>query len=626
MIMKQNRDKSNVLRLFKLILKLYKYHILIVLVCIVISSLATLASTLFTRTLIDDYISPMVSSTSISSFLGNVGLGPDYSPLAKALLRLALALAVGVGASYTFNVIMIYVGQGTMFKLRHNVFQHMESLPLKYFDTHPHGDIMSVYTNDIDTLRQVIGQSIPRLFQSIVTIVSTFISMIILSIPLSLLSIILAFIMYVVTKKLGKLSKKYFTQRQKKLAALNGYIEEMIEGQRVIKVFSREEKAKELFSEKNEDLRKSVFNANKVANIVMPINGNISNLGYVLIAIVGAIIALSNKDFWILNGINGAALSLGSLVAFLTLHKNFSRPVSQISSEVNSIIMASAGADRVYDVLDQISEEDNGMVELIKEENNKWAWSDGRVKKSLQGEVSLQNVDFSYTAGKQILFDINLIAYPGQKIAFVGGTGAGKTTITNLINRFYEIEDGVILYDGFNIKNIKKDSLRKSLGIVLQETQLFSGTVLDNIRYGREDATEQECIEAAKLVYAHSFISRLPQGYHTVLDSSGGNLSQGERQLLSIARAAVAAPPVLILDEATSSIDTRTERMIQLGMDSLMKGRTTFVIAHRLSTIQNADYIMVLDRGRIIERGKHNELLEQRGKYYELFTGNQIVS
>ena len=606
---------STVTRLFGLILKHNKWKIAIVLLCILVSTLATLASTLFTKTLLDDYVVPMIGQAS-----------PDYSPLAIALVKLAAVLIIGMGASYLHSIMTVYISQGTLKTLRHNLFEHMERLPLSYFDSRSHGDIMSVYTNDVDTLRQVIGQTIPRLFQSLVTIISTFVSMIVLSLPLSAISVVMAFLMYYVTRKLGGLSKKYFKRRQEMLGKVNGFIEEMVSGQRVVKVYCHEDKAIAQFSELNEELRKSVYNANKIGNIVMPVNGNLGNLGYVFIATVGAAIALSSLGGWYFCGLNGSILTLGTLVAFLTLHKNFTRPVTQISNEINSIVMASAGSDRVYDLMDQKEEENSGKVTLEKTGECQWCWKTTSGEAiPLKGEVSLSDVDFSYVEGKQVLYDINLTAYPGQKIAFVGGTGAGKTTITNLINRFYEIQDGKITYDGLDIKDIEKDSLRRSLGIVLQETHLFSGRIIDNIRYGRLDATDTECIEAAKLVCAHSFIHRLPFGYDTVISGDGGNLSQGERQLLAIARAAVAAPPVLILDEATSSIDTRTEKLIQQGMDELMKGRTTFVIAHRLSTILNADYIMVMDHGRIIERGKHNELLALKGKYYQLFTGNQIT-
>ena len=606
---------STVARLFRLILKDNKWRIAVVLLCILVSTLATLASTLFTKTLLDDYVVPMIGQASA-----------DYSPLAVALVKLGAVLLIGIGASYLHSILTVYISQGTLKTLRHNLFEHMERLPLSYFDSRSHGDIMSVYTNDVDTLRQVIGQTIPRLFQSLVTVISTFVSMIVLSIPLSVISIVMAFIMYVVTRKLGNLSRKYFKKRQEMLGKVNGFIEEMVSGQRVVKVYCHEDKAMEQFSQLNEQLRQSVFNANKIGNIVMPVNGNLGNLGYVFIATAGAAIALASLTGWYFCGLNGSVLTLGTLVAFLTLHKNFTRPVTQISNEINSIVMASAGSDRVYDLMDQKQEENRGKVTLEKTGDCQWCWKTPEGERTpLKGEVSLSDVDFSYVEGKQVLFDINLTAYPGQKIAFVGGTGAGKTTITNLINRFYEIQDGKITYDGLDIKDIEKDSLRRSLGIVLQETHLFTGRVIDNIRYGRLDATDQECIEAARLVCAHNFIRRLPFGYDTVIDGDGGNLSQGERQLLAIARAAVAAPPVLILDEATSSIDTRTEKLIQQGMDKLMKGRTSFVIAQRLSTILNSDYIMGMDHGRIIERGKHNELLALKGKYYELFTGNQIV-
>ena len=624
---------STVWRLFGFIFKNYKVRFGVVLVCIVISALTTLASSLFTRTLIDDYIAPMLSQAT-----------PDFSPLALALVKLAAVLLVGVAASYSYNLIMIFVGQGTMLKLRQGLFSHMEDLPLSYFDSHSHGDIMSVYTNDVDTLRQVIGNTVPNLFQSLITLFSTFVSMIVLSLPLTLVSLCMAALTVWVTGKLGGMSRKYFVERQKSLGAVNGFIEEMVSGQRVVKVYCHEKKAVEDFSVLNEKLRSSAYNANKIGSMVMPINGNIGNLGYVLTAVVGALIALGGLTAWYVSGAGGAALTLGTLVAFLSLQKNFTRPISSISNEINSIAMASAGTDRVYSLLDEPQEIDNGKVTLVNTNvspdgnltvsdtrTGTWAWKaepasavEGLVP--LQGLVSLKDVDFSYVEGKQVLFDITLTAYPGQKIAFVGGTGAGKTTITNLINRFYEIQEGTITYDGFDIRDIDKDSLRRSLGIVLQETKLFSASVLDNIRYGRLDATDEECREAARLVYADPFIRRLPQGYDTILSADGGNLSQGERQLLAIARAAVANPPVLILDEATSSIDTRTEKLIQKGMDSLMRGRTTFVIAHRLSTVQNANYIMVMDHGKIIERGRHDELLALKGKYFELFTGNQITA
>ena len=619
---------STVWRLFRFIFKNWKFRLIVVLVCIVVSSLATLASSLFTKTLIDDCITPMLSSAS-----------PSYSPLAKALVKLAAVLLAGVAASYSYNLIMIFVGQGTMKRLRDDLFEHMEDLPLSYFDSHPHGDIMSVYTNDIDTLRQVIGNTLPDLFQSLITLTATFVSMIILSLPLTLISVAMAALSVFVTAKLGGASKRYFTQRQQNLGVVNSFIEEMVSGQRVVKTCCHEGKAMEEFSAINGNLRASVYNANKIGNIIMPVNGNIGNIGYVLIAVSGALIALGGFTGWWTAGLDGTALTLGTLVAFLTLHKNFTRPISNISNQINSIAMASAGTDRVYALMDEPSETDDGNITLCNAavsesgvlsessvRTGKWAWKKpGSGLVPLQGLVSLKDVDFSYVPRKQVLFDINLTAYPGQKIAFVGGTGAGKTTITNLINRFYEIQDGIITYDGFNVVDIRKDSLRGSLGMVLQETHLFSASVLENIRYGRLDATDEECEAAARLVYADPFIRRLPQGYDTVLSADGGNLSQGERQLLAIARAAVANPPVLILDEATSSIDTRTEGLIQKGMDSLMKGRTTFVIAHRLSTVRNSDYIMVLDHGRIIERGKHNELLDLKGKYYELYTGNQIT-
>ena len=605
--LKDIKKDSTVFRLFRYIFRNYKVNFIVVLLCIVVSSLTSLASSLFTRSLIDDYITPMTAAAV-----------PDYAPLAVALVKLGAIILVGIIAGYVQSLIMIHVGQGTMLSIRKDLFSHMETLPLKYFDNHSHGDIMSVYTNDVDTLRQVIGNSIPSLFRSVVTILATFVSMLVLSVPLTVVSVLMAFLMYKVTTGLGKLSKKYFVERQQNLGKVNGFIEEMVSGQKVVKVYCHEEKALEQFGELNEKLRASVYNANKIGNIIMPINSNIGNFMYVLLAIVGSLIALGHVPF--------ATLTLGTLVSFLTLQRNFTRPVTQISNEINSIVMATAGSDRVYAVLDETSEVDEGTVTLKKEGKDSWTWKEeSGAQRKLEGLVELKEVDFSYVPEKQVLYDITLTAYPGQKIAFVGGTGAGKTTITNLINRFYEIQDGTITYDGFSVAGIKKADLRRSLGIVLQETKLFSGSVLDNIRYGRLDATDEECRDAARLVHADAFIRRLPNGYDTVLDADGGNLSQGERQLLAIARAAVADPPVLILDEATSSIDTRTERLIQQGMDSLMKGRTTFVIAHRLSTVQNADYIAVMDHGRIIERGKHFELLEQKGKYYELYTGNQIT-
>ena len=600
------KKDSTVFRLFRYVFQHYKLNFWVVFLCIIVSSVTSLASSLFTRTLIDDYITPQLGVAA-----------PDFAPLGAALLRLAAIIGAGIVAGYVQNLLTIHIGQGTMFRLRKELFTHMEALPLRYFDSHTHGEVMSVYTNDVDTLRQVIGNSLPSLFRSLVTILATFISMLVLSVPLTLIAALMAFLMYQVTTRLGKLSRKYFVERQENLARVNGFIEEMVSGQKVVKVYCHEDQALQEFETINENLRRSVFNANKIGNIIMPINSNIGNFMYVLLAIVGSLIAL---------GYLPTALTLGTLVSFLTLQRNFTRPVTQISNEINSIVMASAGTDRLYALLDEVPEPDAGAVTLVSTGKQQWAWEqpDGR-RTPLRGLVSLQEVDFGYVPEKQVLFDISLTAYPGQKIAFVGGTGAGKTTITNLINRFYEIRDGSITYDGFSVQDIRKDDLRRALGIVLQETHLFSGTVLDNIRYGRLDATDEECRAAARLVRADAFIRRLPDGYDTVLDADGGNLSQGERQLLSIARTAVANPPVLILDEATSSIDTRTERLIQQGMDSLMKDRTTFVIAHRLSTVQNADYIAVMDKGRIIERGKHQELLEARGRYYELFVGHQIT-
>ena len=555
---------------------------------------------------------------------------PDFTPLANRLIKLGVVLAAGIISTYAYNRIMVTVSQGTMKRLRVQLFSHMESLPIKYFDTHAHGDIMSVYTNDVDTLRQLISQSIPQTINSVISLVSTLISMIVLDIPLTLVSLLMVGVMMFVTSKMSNLSGKYFMQQQKDLGAVNGYIEEMMEGQKVVKVFCHEEKSMEDFEKLNRQLCDSARNANAVANIIMPINNNLGNISYVLCAIVGGVLAL--------NGFSG--LTIGTLVAFLSLNKGFTQPVTQVSQQLGSIIMASAGAERVFNLMEAEPEADDGYVELVrakedtdgnitetKERTGMWAWkhphqADGSVTyKKLEGKVTFDGVDFGYNDDKMVLHDIKMFAEPGQKLAFVGSTGAGKTTITNLINRFYDIQDGKIRYDDINVNKIKKADLRRSLGIVLQDTHLFTGTVMENIRYGRLDATDEDCKKAAKLANADGFIRRLPNGYDTVLTGDGANLSQGQRQLIAIARAAVADPPALILDEATSSIDTRTEVLVQRGMDALMKGRTSFVIAHRLSTVRNADCIMVMEQGRIIERGTHEQLLEQKGRYYQLYTG-----
>ena len=595
-IQKASKEQRAVIwRLTKYVLSDYKFSIITVLACIAVTSVTTLASTLFTRTLIDDYIAPLT-----------IAANPDYAPLADVLVKLGLVLLVGVIASYTYNRLMINVSQGTMLRLRKRIFERMEQLPVSYFDQHSHGDMMSVYTNDVDSLRQMISTSISQVFNSVITICVTFTSMIVLSIPLTFVSIAMAALMMWVTTWLGSRSRAYFRTQQQSLARVNGFIEEMMTGQKVVKVFCHEEEAIREFEQINEELRASAYNANKIANIVMPVNGNLSNLGYVLIAVVGAVIALNqctmlNAQF---------TITLGTVVAFLTLNKSFTQPITHVSQQINSVLNATVGTERVFNLMDAEPEVDKGSVVLQEP----------------KGDVDFSGVDFSYTPEKQILFDIDINTNPGQKIAFVGGTGAGKTTVINLINRFYEIQQGKILYDGIPITDISKQSLRRSMSIVLQETHLFTGTVIDNIRYGKLNATDEECIQAAWLVGADDFIRRLANGYQTQLTGDGGNLSQGERQLIAIARAAVSNPPVLILDEATSSIDTRTETLVQRGMDTLMQGRTTFVIAHRLSTIRNADQIIVLDHGRIIEQGSHEALLQQRGKYYQLYTGNELTA
>ena len=609
-------------RLMTYMFQNYLPHVIVVVICIFLSVFASIRGTMFMQTLIDGYITPMIGQEN-----------PDFSGLANAILRVACFYAVGALAAYVQNRIMINVSQGTLKSIRDDMFYKMESLPIKYFDTHAHGDIMSCYTNDIDTLRQMISQSMPQLLNSAITIVGVLGSMIVLSIPLTLVSLAMVGLMMFVAKKAAGMSGSYFVKQQKAIGAVNGYIEEMMEGQKVVKVFCHEEENIKKFDELNQELFESAYNANQFSNMLGPINAQLGNLSYVVCAIVGGVFALM--------GFGG--LTLGGLASFLTLNKSFNMPINQISMQFNSIVMALAGADRIFKMLDEKPEEDNGYVTLVNaeivngelHETDKtahiWAWkhyhkdSDTTTYQRLEGKVEFFDVDFGYTDEKIVLHNVDLFAEPGQKIAFVGSTGAGKTTFTNLINRFYDIQDGKIRFDGINVNKIKKADLRRSLGIVLQDTHLFTATVMENIRYGRLSATDEEVIAAAKLANAHEFIEKLPDGYQTVLTGDGANLSQGQRQLLAIARAAIADPPALILDEATSSIDTRTEKIVQEGMDKLMHGRTTFVIAHRLSTVKNSDCIMVLEQGRIIERGNHEQLLEKKGKYYQLYTGNAIA-
>ena len=612
-----NKKKNVLGRLLKRVFQYYGIHCFIVLVCIIGQAMCTVQGTLFMQTLIDDYVIPLMNVPS-----------PDFSGLFHALTRMACIFGLGILFSYTYQRIMVTVTQGFLRDLRGELFQHMETLPIQYFDRHTHGDIMSIYTNDIDTLRQLISQSLPQLVSSSITIVTVFISMLTLNIPLTILSVIMLCVILFVSRKVGSLSSRYFIRQQQELGKVNGYIEEMISGQKVVKVFNHEKVVIDDFREINENLRDTAYQANKFANVLMPLTIQTGNVSYILCAIVGALMALSGRF----------DLTIGTLISFMTLNKNFNNPVGQISQQINAVAMAQAGAKRIFDLLDQESENDQGIVTLCRvkyvdgkmvetsERTGHWAWrhprNNGDVELvEMKGDLRLENVDFGYVEDKMVLHNIDVFANPGEKIAFVGATGAGKTTITNLINRFYDIQGGTITYDGIDIKLIKKDDLRRSLGVVLQDTHLFTGTVMDNIRYGRLDASDEECIQAAKLANADGFIRHLPNGYETMLTGDGANLSQGQRQLLAIARAAVANPPALILDEATSSIDSRTEKLVQDGMDKLMDNRTTLVIAHRLSTIKNSDCIMVLDHGRIIERGNHESLMKEKGKYYQLYTG-----